>query len=165
VMLVYSPDSFLLKPGVALFLIGFALSISLAGGPKTIAGIGFNLHFMLFGLTCATLGYSCVQIGVLARVLHRLRPGLAGRIQTLLTYDRGMLIAGLFTLAGLALSGIFVIRYIAGGLRLSEISYPGIFGLLLVIIGFQTFCFTLLIEMVQRLSFSNRAAVAPVVHV
>jgi len=54
--------------------------------------------------------------------------------------------------------GTFVARYVAGGLRLSEISHPAIFGLLLVIIGFQTFCFTLLIEMVRRLSFSNRSA-------
>ena len=156
VMLVYSPDSFLLKPGLILFLFGLGLSISLAGGPRTLAGIGFNLHFMLLGLTCATLGYSCVQIGVLARTLHCLRPGLAGRIQRFLTYDRGMIVAGALTLAGVALGGVLVLRYIAGGLRLSTISYPAIFGLLLVIIGFQTFCFTLLIEMVQRLSFSRR---------
>ena len=156
VMLVYSPDSFLLKPGLVLFLFGLGLSISLAGGPRTLAGIGFNLHFMLFGLTCATLGYSCVQIGVLARTLHCLRPGLAGRIQRFLTYDRGMLIAGLLSVLGLGLSGIFVFRYIEGGLRLAQISYPGIFGLLLVIIGFQTYSYTLLIEMVQSLSYSRR---------
>jgi glycosyltransferase involved in cell wall biosynthesis len=162
VILVYSPDSFLLKPGLILFLFGLGLSISLAGGPRTLAGIGFNLHFMLFGLTCATLGYSCVQIGVLARTLHCLRPGLAGRIQRFLTYDRGMIVAGALTLAGVALSGVLVLRYIAGGLRLSAISYPAIFGLLLVIIGFQTFCFTLLIEMVQRLSFSHRSALPSV---
>ena len=160
VMLVYSPDSFLLKPGLLLFLFGLGLSISLAGGPRTLAGIGFNLHFMLFGLTCATLGYSCVQIGVLARTLHCLRPGLAGRIQRFLTYDRGMMVAGALTVAGVALSGVLVLRYIAGGLRLSAISYPAIFGLLLVIIGFQTFCFTLLIEMVQRLSMSRRPSLA-----
>ena len=158
VMLVYSPDSFLLKPGLVLFLFGLGLSISLAGGPRSLGGIGFNLHFMLFGLTCATLGYSCVQIGVLARTLHCLRPGLAGRIQRFLTYDRGMIVAGALTLAGVALGGVFVLRYIAGGLRLSTISYPAIFGLLLVIIGFQTFCFTLLIEMVQRLSVGRRAS-------
>jgi glycosyltransferase involved in cell wall biosynthesis len=161
VMLVYSPDSFLLKPGLILFLFGLGLSISLAGGPRTLGGIGFNLHFMLLGLTCATLGYSCVQIGVLARTLHCLRPGLAGRIQRFLTYDRGMIVAGALTLAGVALGGVLVLRYIAGGLRLSTISYPAIFGLLLVIIGFQTFCFTLLIEMVQRLSFSRRATLSP----
>jgi len=160
VMLVYSPDSFLLKPGLVLFLFGLGLSISLAGGPRTLAGIGFNLHFMLFGLTCATLGYSCVQIGVLARTLHCLRPGLAGRIQRFLTYNRGMMVAGALTVAGVALSGVLVLRYIAGGLRLSAISYPAIFGLLLVIIGFQTFCFTLLIEMVQRLSMSRRPSLA-----
>ncbi len=152
VMLVYSPDSFLFKPGLALFGFGLLLSCMLAAGPRTIAGIGFNLHFMLFGLTCATLGYSCVQIGTLARIWHCLRPGLAGRIQKFLNYDRGMIIAGVFTLAGMTLAGVLVKQYISGGLRLYEISYPAIFGLLLLIIGFQTFCFTLLIEMTQRIS-------------
>lgn len=151
VMLVYSPDSFLLKPGLLLFLIGMVLSSMLASGPRTIAGIGFNLHFMLLGMTCATLGYSCVQIGVLARNIHCLRTGFAGPLQRWLTYDRGMIVAGSITAVGLILSGVLVARYFAGGLRLAEISYPAIFGLLLIIIGFQTFCFTLLVEMMQRL--------------
>ena len=150
VMLVYSPDSFLLKPGLALFVLGMLLACLLAAGPRTVAGIGLNLHFMLFGMTCATLGYSCVQIGVIARNLHCLRTGFAGPFQRWLTYDRGMIIAGSLTLAGLILSGVLLVRYLAGGLRLSEISYPAIFGLLLLIIGFQTFCFTLLIEMLER---------------
>ncbi len=152
VMLVYSPDSFLLKPGVALFFLGLILATSLAGGPRMVAGIGLNLHFMLFGMTCATLGYSCVQIGVLARNLHCLRPGFAGPLQRWLNYDRGMVVSGLLTFIGLILSSVLVVRYLAGGLRLAEISYPAILGLLLIILGFQTFCFTLLIEMTQRLS-------------
>ena len=156
VMLVYSPDSFLLKPGVLLFAAGLLLTACLAAGPRTVAGIGLNLHFMLFGMTCATLGYSCVQIGVLARNLHCLRPGFAGPLQRWLTYDRGMIVSGVLTFIGLILSGVLVVRYFAGGLKLSEISYPSIFGLLLIILGFQTFCFTLLIEMTQRLSGTRR---------
>ena len=151
VMLVYSPDSFLLKPGLALFVASLLLALSLAGGPRTLAGIGLNLHFMLFAMTCATLGYSCVQIGVLARNLHCLRPGFARPLQRWITYDRGMIVSGALTATGLALGGVLLVRYFAGGLRLAEISYPAIFGLLLIIIGFQTFCFTLLIEMLRRL--------------
>lgn len=32
------------------------------------------------------------------------------------------------------------------------ISHPAILGLLLIILGFQTFCFTLLMEMAQRVA-------------
>src|SRR3977135_3202728 len=58
VMLVYTPDSFLLKPGIALMAIGLLLSLGLAGGPLLIGNIGFGLYWMLLGVTCTTLGYS-----------------------------------------------------------------------------------------------------------
>jgi len=150
VMLVYSPDSFLLRPGAVLFALGLALSFSLGFGPITIGGIGFNLYWMLLGVTCGTLGYSCIQIGILARIMHGLRPGMAGSMQRALSYNRGMALAGVCTGIGLMLVGMLVWRYIQEGLKLSEVSYPAILGLLLIILGFQTFGFTLLLEMSQR---------------
>jgi hypothetical protein len=152
VMLVYSPDSFLLKPGLILLAGGLALTLMLVNGPVEIGPVTFNLYWMLLGVTCATLGYSCVQIGVLARILHRLRPGLARRIQTALTYNRGMAISGAMTFLGVVLGGVLLANYISGGLRLAKLSHPAILGLLLIILGFQTFCFTLLIEMTQRIA-------------
>jgi glycosyltransferase involved in cell wall biosynthesis len=151
VMLVYSPDSFLLKPGFALAGFGLLLSALLATGPRNIGGIGFNLHWMLLGLTCATLGYSCIQIGVAARIIHRLRPGLAEKVQKFLSYDRGMLLAGAMLGVGLLLVSTLAWHYVAHGMRLATISHPAILGLLLVILGFQTFCFTLLLEMTRRI--------------
>ncbi|HYJ04686.1 MAG TPA: glycosyltransferase family 2 protein [Chthoniobacterales bacterium] len=150
VMLVYSPDSFLLKPGFALTGFGLLLSALLATGPRNIGGIGFNLHWMLLGVTCATLGYSCIQIGVTARIIHRLRPGLAEKVQKFLSYDRGMLLAGAMLGVGLLLVSTLAWHYVAHGMRLATISHPAILGLLLVILGFQTFCFTLLLEMTRR---------------
>ncbi len=156
VMLVYSPDSFLLMPGSILLPVGLALSLALAViGPFTLGGVGFNLHWMLLGLTCATLGYSFIQIGVVARIMHGLRSGIAGRVQRWLTYDRGMMVAGLCVALGLALVGRFGWHYVQGGLRLEQISYSAIFGLLLIVLGFQTFGFTLLLEMAQRVIAKN----------
>ncbi len=152
VMLVYTPDSFLLKPGFALAAFGLLLSFALSAGPLSIAGIGFNLYWMLLGVTCATLGYSCIQIGIVARIMHRLRPGIAERVQRALTYDRGIIIAGVCVTSGLVLAGTLAWRYISHGLRLESLSHPAILGLLLIILGFQTFCFTLLLEMAQRIS-------------
>ena len=56
VMLVYSPDSFLFKPGLVLAAFGLALSLVLARGPVTIGKLGLSLHWMLFGLTCTYIG-------------------------------------------------------------------------------------------------------------
>lgn len=151
VMLVYSPDSFLLKPGVVLMTAGLMLSVILGlAGPITLAGIGFNLHWMLFGIACTTLGYSCVQVGILARIMHGLRSGIEMPVRRMLTYDRGMILSGACVVVGLVLVGTLVWHYIHAGLRLEQISYRGILGLLLIMLGFQTFGFTLLLEMSQR---------------
>jgi glycosyltransferase involved in cell wall biosynthesis len=156
VMLVYSPDSFLLKPGATLFLIGLLLSSLLSCGPLNIGGIGLNLYWMLFGLTSATLGYSSFQIGIIARIMHGLRPGIAATVQRRLTYNRGMIMAAVSVGVGLVLVGMLVRHYVQQGLRLSQTSYPAIFGLLLLILGFQTFAFTLLLEMSQRVMARNQ---------
>jgi len=153
VMLVYSPDSFLLGPGCVLLAAGLLLSVPLGFGPIFIGGVGLELHWMLFGVLCATLGYSCVQIGILARIMHGLRFGVARTVERILTYNRGMFLSGLGVAAGLVLMGTLVVRYVRAGLRLGgEVSYPAILGLLLVILGFQTFGFTLLLEMSQRVA-------------
>lgn len=152
VMLVYTPDSFLLKPGIVLTAIGALIACALAKGPITIGGVGFSLYWLLFGVTCVTSGYSSIQIGVLARVMHGLRPRSLERLKRALTYDRGMLLAGSCVFIGLALLGVLVYHYLRSDFRLFEISHPAIFGLLLIIVGFQTFCFTLLLEMAQRVA-------------
>lgn len=156
VMLVYTPDSFLLKPGIVLTVIGALIACALARGPVTIGGVGFSLYWLLFGVTCVTLGYSSIQIGVLARVMHGLRPRSLQRLRQVLSYDRGMLLASSCVLVGLILLGVLVYRYLHSGFLLFEISHPAIFGLLLIIVGFQTFCFTLLLEMAQRVVPQNK---------
>jgi glycosyltransferase involved in cell wall biosynthesis len=156
VMLVYAADSFLLVPGIALFAVGLLLSLSLAAGPVRIGKIGFSLYWMLLGVTCATLGYSSIQIGILARVMHGLRARFLERIQKILTYDRGMIASGVLAVAGLVLLGNLAYHYVKLGLNLEAISHPAILGLLLLILGFQTFCFTLLMEMAKRVIPSSR---------
>jgi hypothetical protein len=125
-------------------------------GPLTIGGVGFSLYWLLFGVTCVTLGYSSIQIGVLARVMHGLRPRSLKKLRQVLSYDRGMLLSGGSVLVGLVFLGALVYRYLHSEFRLFEISHPAIFGLLLIIVGFQTFCFTLLLEMAQRVAPENR---------
>jgi Glycosyl transferase family 2 len=156
VMLVYTPDSFVLKPGIVLTVIGALIACLLATGPVTIGGVGFSLYWLLFGVTCVTLGYSSIQIGVLARVMHGLRPKSLQQLRRILSYNRGMLISAGCVLVGFLLLSTLVYRYLTSDFRLFEISHPAIFGLLLIIVGFQTFCFTLLLEMAQRVASENR---------
>jgi hypothetical protein len=105
---------------------------------------------MLLGVMCATLGYSSIQIGVLARVMHGLKPRFVERIEKIITFDRGMIASAALTFAGLVLLGNLTYHYLKHGLQLEAISHPAILGLLLVILGFQTFGFTLLMEVAKR---------------
>ena len=89
VMFLYAPDSSS-QAGWLAFVLGVALTLSLVGGPLQIAGIGFNLHWMLLGVTLATLGYGAVQLGVLARVYYSFDPSYAARIARIVTYNRGV---------------------------------------------------------------------------
>ena len=90
VMPVHAADSFLLKPGIILMTIGILFSLALSAGPVRIGNIGFGSLDALCANSATTLGYSSIQIGILARVMHGLRPQFVGSVQKVVTYDRGM---------------------------------------------------------------------------
>lgn len=150
VMLVYSPDSFVFKPGVALLAAGFALCAVMSAGPVNLGPIQLSLHSMLLALVGAVLGYACVQLGVLARLMHGLRPDSTRAWLAFFRYDRGVLLGAGLCLAGVALFAPLVREYFARGFHLTGFSHLAIFGLLLLIIGFQTFVFTLLLEISKQ---------------
>lgn len=158
VMLVYSPDSFLLTPGIVLLAAGGSIATVLGiTGPLKVAGVGLELHWMLLGITLATLGYGCVQVGILARILHGLRPEMIGAARRFFSYNRGMTIAAGLVVAGLVLVSTLVVTWFRSALRLDQVSYHAILGLFFMILGFQTFGFTLLLEMSQRVLQRNEA--------
>jgi glycosyltransferase involved in cell wall biosynthesis len=148
-MFLYAPDFFLMKPGWVLFVLGLLLTASLVGGPYRLFGIGLDLHTMLLGTTMATLGYSAVQFATLAQGFYNFDPARRRRLAGWLTYNRGVAAAAGLGLAGFILNFILLIHWIRGGMLLHEVSYPGLFGLLLLILGFQTFTFTLLFQMIH----------------
>jgi len=133
-----------------LFAIGSLLGICLATGPKVVAGIGLDLHWMLLGMTLATLGFSMVQVGILARYQHGLRSIRNLISKTFFSYERGMVLAGILVVSGIFLAGALLWVYAEGGFRLKAISHPAIFGLMLIILGFQSFCFTLLVQLFKK---------------
>jgi hypothetical protein len=149
-MLLYAPDFFLVVPGLVTLLLGLLLSGALVAGPVKIGGLGLDLHAMLLGLALSVLGYGAIQLGVLARVHYDFDPGFTDRMLSALTINRGAALAGLLVLAGLVLDLILLVDWIAEGFRLTDLSYFGVFGLLLIVLGFQTFTFTILVQMLGR---------------
>jgi hypothetical protein len=149
VMFLYAADFFLLAPGALLFLLGLLLSASLVGGPYSLGAVGLNLHAMMLGVTLATVGYGAAQMGVLARSWYNFDPEWRRRWARTWTYDRGVGAAGAAVAVGLLLGASVVWRWVQEGFLLHEFSYAGVFGLLLLILGFQTFTFTLFLQMIN----------------
>ncbi len=147
-MFLFAPEFFLLWPGVFALVVGLLLSVGLARGPFSIGPIGFNLHWMLLGLTLATLGYSALHLALLAKVFYDFEPGTTQRILRLLSYDRGMIAGGAMMAIGVALEMDLCVDWILQGLRLQDVYYSSVFGLLLLILGFQTITSTLILQMV-----------------
>jgi len=152
VMFIYAPDFFLLRPGIALLALGLVVAGALAAGPFVALGIGFDLHWMLLGIVAATVGYGAVQLALLARVFYDFDRRLSDRLLKMVTYNRGVLASGLLVLVGTVPNVVLLRRWLGGGFHLSAIQYSSVFGLLVVILGFQTFGFTLLLHMIGRRS-------------
>jgi glycosyltransferase involved in cell wall biosynthesis len=150
VMLIYSPDFFLLKPGLIMLIIGLFLSLTLVRGGYMLGRVGLDLHWMLLGVTLTTLGYNCLQVGILARIANGFQSFASDLIKCHWDYNRGVLGAGILMIIGTVLNINLIFNYIHQGMRLADISYQAIFGLLLILLGFQTFAFTLYLEMTRR---------------
>lgn len=148
VMFLYAPDFFLFWPSLLMLGLGLGLVFGLAGGPRMVGNFGFNLHWMLLGLTLATLGYGAFYLGILSKVYYNFQPAVTERILRTFTYDRGMIIGGLLVLIGFLLDLGLMITWIANGWRLAEISYQGVLGIALIILGFQTITNTLILHMI-----------------
>lgn len=151
VMLVYSPDSFLLKPGVLFFLLGLIAVIISTSGTFSVGAIGFGTNTLLLGVTLMILGYSLFQVGILARNIHGLRLGIEQSINRLLTYNFGMCTSAFLLACGFILGFSFLWDFISNGYKVSAFTPLPIMGLGLIILSMQTFTFTLLLELKRRL--------------
>jgi hypothetical protein len=156
-LILYAPGFFLLAPGLAMLVLGLLLTLSQVGGPIDLGPVGLDLHSMLLGVALVTLGYSGIQLGVLASMHNGLDPGLTSRVQRIISFDRGALAALVLVTAGIVFDALFVADWIGRDFKLAEVSHTAVFGLLLIILGLQTFGFVLLVEIIGRDPGGDRA--------
>ena len=133
-------------------LLGFGtvLSAILAPGPFRAVGVGFDLHWMLLGVLCATVGLSAVSLALLARVFYDFEPRFSRRLLSIVTYNRGVAVSAVLVTGGIVPNAVLLARWLGRGFRLSAIQYSSVFGLMLIALGFQMFGFTLLLHMIGR---------------
>ena len=148
-MFTYGAAFFLYRPGLVLAALGAILCLPLSFGPLTLGPITFSLHWMLLGVTLVTLGLQCFYLGILAQVFFDYSGEITRRWFSRFPYTRTVLISAGFFVTGLALTGLLLAQYVRHGLLLSPgaaVNHLGVTGLLMVIVGFTTFTFTLLLH-------------------
>jgi glycosyltransferase involved in cell wall biosynthesis len=148
-MLVYGADFFLYRPGFVLTALGLALLIPLSFGPIAIGHMVLSLHWMLLGLTLATLGLQCIYLGILAQVFFDYSGDLTKLWFARFPYTRTVLLSLAAFLTGLALNAWLVAYYVHHALRLTleaPVNNLAVTGLFLMMAGFVTFTFTLLLH-------------------
>ena len=148
-MFVYGAASFLYRPGILLAALGMALVLPLSFGPVTVGAVTFSLHWMLLGLTLGTLGLQSAYLGILAQVFFDYSGDRTKLWFARFPYTHTVLISAAAFGTGLALTGSLFVYYVRHGLRLTAdlgINYLAVTGLFLMIVGFVTFTFTLLLH-------------------
>jgi glycosyltransferase involved in cell wall biosynthesis len=151
-MFVYGASFFLWRPGIVLATLGAALTLPLALGPITLGRVTLSIYWMLLGLTLVTVGLQCAYLGILTQVFFDYTGDATKRCLERFSYTRTVLISAALFALGLAFTGLLLFTYVRHGFLLEEndpTSHLGILGLLLMIAGFTTFTFTLLLHSTQ----------------
>jgi glycosyltransferase involved in cell wall biosynthesis len=148
-MFVYGANFFLYKPGQLMLLLGLLLTLPLSFGELTIGPITFSLHWMLLGVSLSILGLQCVFMGILTQVFFDYSGERTRVWFRRFPYTRSVALAALLFCGGGLLAALLTVAYVRHHYRLPDeslINNLGITGLLLMIVGFMTFTFTLLLH-------------------
>jgi glycosyltransferase involved in cell wall biosynthesis len=148
-MFVYGANFFLYKPGLVLLFVGLVLTLGLSFGEVSVGPVTFSLHWMLLGVSLALLGLQCVYMGILSQVFFDYSGETTARWFRRFPYTRTVAFSAALFAVGLVLSALLTRSYVHNGLRLAEnasVNHLGVAGLLLMIAGFVTFTFTLILH-------------------
>jgi glycosyltransferase involved in cell wall biosynthesis len=148
-MFVYGANFFLYKPGFILLFLGLLLTLPLSFGSVVIGPITLSLHWMLLGVTLSIVGLQCVYMGILTQVFFDYSGERSKLWFKRLPYTRTVALSALLFGCGGVMTSLLAMSYLRHSYRLPEeslINNLGVTGLLLMIAGFMTFTFTLLLH-------------------
>jgi hypothetical protein len=158
---VFRAQFFMLKPGLVLLILGLLLTLPLSFGSISIGSFTFSLYWQLLGVTLAILGLQSAYSGVLAQVVSDYSGRSRAKWKSIFRYSRTVLASFAVFLLGACLLGSLAVEYLVRGHKLpgpaSTLDHLAVTGLLFVIMGFSTFCFTLLLH-ATGVRFGQRSA-------
>ena len=149
-MFVYRAEFFAMKPGLLLLALGLLITLPLSFGTITIGSVDFNLYWMLLGVTLTVLGLQSFYFGCLAQVLCDYSDRARSRWMRVFRYTPTVLGSMVLFVIGFVMAGLHAVHWITHDFALpppsAALDHIAVTGSLLMIVSFQTFCFTLLLH-------------------
>ncbi|MHC4851847.1 MAG: glycosyltransferase family 2 protein [Planctomycetota bacterium] len=118
-LLMFSPRWLFLLPGISLIVLGVLLMVAILPGPRTVAGITFDVHTLIGAAGMIVIGTQMITFGVLAKQ-HGIREGLLPqdpRITRLLA---------MFNLERMIMLGLLLVVLGAGGLLVAVAEWSAV---------------------------------------
>ncbi|MGM5481757.1 MAG: glycosyltransferase family 2 protein [Nanobdellota archaeon] len=140
-MLLFSPTTVILLPGIFITLLGTILLAALATGPFTIGTLTLHTHPLLIGSLLTITGIQMLITGYFAKVFaankYHDNGGLIEWLQRELTLERGLLAGGALTITPILIGLSIIISWARSGFGGVEQLRLGILLLTMCIIGIQ----------------------------
>jgi glycosyltransferase involved in cell wall biosynthesis len=162
-LLMMSPRWLMLYPGASLICAGAAAQIAILRGPIVVAGVGFDIHTMLYAGGAVILGVQLVLFSLLARAIGVLKSVLPmsaslARFLRVFTLERGILLGLLLGLAGFALAAYSVMSWAharLGALDPAAVMRVAIPSVTLIITGAELIFSSFLLEFIDVRTSEN----------
>ena len=152
IMFTLGADFFLYKPGWVLAILGLAAVALMTPGTVNIGSARLASNSQFLAVAVSVIGVSAIYVGILAKVINDLTGHALPRWMGWFPYSRTFVISALLVLIGVVANCVLVGVYIANGLAIppsaARVVHVAITGLLLVMLGFLTFTFTLVLHAV-----------------
>jgi len=142
-MLLFSPTHLFLVPGGLCMLLGLIPLVMLGSGPRYLAGLTFDVHYMVLGSLLTILGFQIATTGLFAKAYsHAARLYAPDRTLTALQHyfnlERGLVLGAVLFLCGFAIDASILLQWLRSGMSTLDAVRPAIQASTLMIIGGQT---------------------------
>jgi glycosyltransferase involved in cell wall biosynthesis len=150
IMFTHGADFFLFRPGLLLAMLGLAATALMTHGPLRIGAtvLASNSHFL--AVAVSVMGVSAIYLGILARVINDLTGSAARRWMRVFPYNRTFTLSAALAVLGVAPNALLIAVFVSHSLSIPAsavgVVHAAITGMLLVMIGFMTFTFTLVLH-------------------